>query len=269
MIFHDVTPPHFFADCDRVHREQAEDGLAALPRFADRVESAVAHSEFSAGLLRKFGYPRIHVLNYILNEDLYTLEPDPQTLASYKNRTGKLLLAVGRIAPNKCIEDCLFITDYLNRVLGLNYRLILAGSAKGTERYLHQLQNLCSKLSLAKVEFTGEISQARLLALYQTSDALLLMSEHEGFGVPLVEAMRFDCPIFAYSAAAVPEVLGECGVVFQHKNWAVMAHAIELLLSDSAVREQLLVAQRARWAQLSPDAVLPGWEQWLGKLAEP
>jgi glycosyltransferase involved in cell wall biosynthesis len=268
MIYHDVTPPRFFADTDRTLRECAELGLSSLPRYATRPGAAVAHSKFSAEVLRDCGYSNVQVLPYVLNERLYTLPPKLQTLGS-RYEQPRILLAVGRVAPNKCLEDCLFVADYLNRVLGLGWRLLIVGSAQGTEVYLRKLEQLRDKLNLRNVEFTGEVSQERLLAYYRVADALILMSEHEGFGVPLVEAMRFDVPVFAYAAGATPEVLGEGGVLFEHKDWAVMAEAIARVAREPALREGILAAQRLRWAELSPAAVLPKWQQWIEGLVPP
>ncbi len=268
LIFHDVTPARFFADTDRELREHAEAGVASLARYNPSVRSAVAHSEFSANVLHGAGFKNVDVLPYVLNESLYMRTPDAATIQAFSGRKQSILLVVGRIAPNKCLEDCLFIADYLHRVLGLDYRLIFAGSAKGTEVYRQKLEQLCAQLELQDVEFTGEISQERMLALYRVSDGLLLMSEHEGFGVPLVEAMRFDVPIFAYAAGAVPEVLGDSGVLFEQKNWAAMAEAIVRVIVNPGLQEHILEAQRARYTQLAPEAVLPRWDRWIQQLAQ-
>ncbi len=265
MLFHDVTPPSYFAAVDSTHRELAERGLDSLPRYAPATAAAAAHSEFSAHTLSRAGYRDPAVLPYLLDDSLYELAPDPAVLGLHAGHRFRLL-AVGRVAPNKCLEDCLFVLDYLQKFENPRWGLTIAGSHRGLESYRLKLETLCADLRLQNVAFTGGISQDQLLAYYRVSGALLWMSEHEGFGVPLVEAMRLDLPVFAFAAGATPEVLGQSGVLFPEKDWTAVAEAIARTTRDTGLRERILEGQRARYRALAPAAVRPQWSTWVDEV---
>jgi glycosyltransferase involved in cell wall biosynthesis len=103
--------------------------------------------------------------------------------------------------------------------------------------------------------FTGPVPDADLAAFYRWADVYVSLSEHEGFCVPLVEAMAADVPVLAYSAGAVPETLGGAGVLFTPKDLELAAEAMGMLVYDRRFRESILEGQRARVAAFSRDAV--------------
>jgi glycosyltransferase involved in cell wall biosynthesis len=105
------------------------------------------------------------------------------------------------------------------------------------------------------VLFTGHVDHRELLAAYRASDVFVSMSEHEGFGVPLVEAMRLRVPILAYATTAVADTLGDAGVRFTSKPFDVMAEAAHRLVHDAALREGVLAGQDRRVKDFAPAAV--------------
>jgi glycosyltransferase involved in cell wall biosynthesis len=107
------------------------------------------------------------------------------------------------------------------------------------------------------VEVTGRVSQAELKAYYHFSHIFISMSEHEGFGVPLIEAMHFGLPVLAYKAAAGPETMGGVGVLFCEKRFAEIAEFIELIRTDEALRNRLIAGQRERAKSFLPERVEP------------
>ncbi len=251
LVYHNITPAHYFlsthpriAAASRKGREQ----LASLP---ESVDVAVAHSSFSAAELRDLGFRRVEVLPYIPFESLYAVDPDPDLLRRYGGDGAVNLICVAQIAPHKCIEDCILVFDYFRRVGHRNSRLFVIGGWSGTEAYLARLHRLVKMLGVEDVIFTGQVPQAALVAYYRIADALLCMSEHEGFCVPLIEAMRYDVPIFAYEAGAIPETLGSSGVSFRHKDWPLIAEAIGALLSTPRLKEQVLEKQRVQFSNYS------------------
>src|SRR5439155_16659710 len=115
------------------------------------------------------------------------------------------LLFVGRLSPNKRQDDVIRVFARYNRFVERRSRLILVGSWRGMERYLHELQTLVRDFDLQDyVLFAGHVTPAELVAYYRSADLFLCMSEHEGFCVPILEAMHFDVRVLAYSASAVP-----------------------------------------------------------------
>ena len=100
--------------------------------------------------------------------------------------------------------------------------------------------------------FTGHLPWDDLLACYHTADLFVSMSEHEGFSVPLVEAMLAEVPVMAYAAGAVPDTLGEAGVVFHEKKYEELAEMAHLLMSESDLREAVVAAQNRRVERFHP-----------------
>jgi len=90
------------------------------------------------------------------------------------------------------------------------------------------------------------------------------LSEHEGFGVPLLEAMRFDVPVIAFDAAAVGETVGSAGVLLKERDLAQAAEAVGLVLERPELREQLVAAGRERLKAFDPDRVALRTREVLG-----
>lgn len=244
LVYHNVTPASYFVGTAPAVAQASRLGSADLPHCAERVEVALAHSSFSARDLQAAGFPRVEVLPYILFEPLYATEPDQSVRVRYAEDGWRNLLAVGRIAPHKCLEDSIFLFDYFKRHIERRSRLFIVGSWDFAEAYHLRLQRLVSRLNVKDIIFTGPVRQTELIAYYRLADAFLCMSEHEGFGVPVVEAMRYDVPVLAYASSAIPETLRGAGILFSEKNWPVMAESIGLLLSRSDWREEVIARQR-------------------------
>ena len=131
-------------------------------------------------------------------------------------------------------------------------RLLLVGSYIDLERYLALLRNMVRELKLDNVIFTGHIRLEQLTAYYRAADLFLCMSAHEGFCIPLLEAMHFGIPILAYGAAAVPETLGGSGVLVREKDFPRIAELMDLLLNDVSLREGIIRRQRGRLRDFDP-----------------
>ena len=271
LLYHGPTPPGYLAGLNPAMPITAARGINELPRFASSIDTAVAHSEFSAQNLQAAGFRRIEVVPYLLSELLFGPLPEKKILTCFRGHGWRNLLVVGRIVPNKCLEDCLFVLDYLKHYVDPKWRLFFVGSWEGTEAYRDRLQRLVEHARLEDVAFTGSVSQGALMAYYRIADALLSMSEHEGFGVPLLEAMRMDVPVFAYAAGSAPDVMGDAGVLFETKDWPVIAETVAWVTSDRGRREGVLSRQRDRLAAFSADRTERRWkamiEQLLGETA--
>jgi glycosyltransferase involved in cell wall biosynthesis len=263
LLYHNVTPARYLAGLDPILRQRSEQAIEALPLFADRVEAAVTHSEFSARDLRAAGYRNVEVLPFTMRESLYQLQPDRKVLDSYRGDGWKNLLVVSRILPHKCVERSLFVLDYLKRFIDPRWRLILIGSWTGAEAYRERLLQLIHEMDLKDVVWAGSASQAALLAYFEIADALLFVSDHEGFGVPLVEAMRMDVPVVAYASSAVSEVLNDAGVLFDRQDWALVAESVALLASDPAARDAVIRSQRKRREFFSRAMAEQRWCDWF------
>lgn len=161
------------------------------------------------------------------------------------------ILFTGRIAPNKKQEDIIRMFYQYQKRYRAKSRLFLAGSYDGMETYYERLREYVQKLRLKHVYFTGHIRFEELLAYYHIADAFVCMSEHEGFCVPLVEAMYFKIPVLAYDSTAVTETLGGSGFLTDTKDPLVNASVLNHILTNDSVRKTLLEGQSKRLAHFS------------------
>lgn len=255
LVYHNITPAHYFRGINEVYLEAARAGREQLGELATLTEAGWGDSAFNCQELLVQGWEHTAVLPIIFNPRRYRARPDRSLLRAWQS--GFTVLFVGRVSPNKCFEDLLITFAYFKRHVCPDARLILVGSARGTELYQDYLNQLVTRLHLHDVVFTGHISQSRLAAAYRSADVYLSMSEHEGFGVPLLESMYYDVPLVAYAAAAVPETLGDSGVLFSKKDGAAIAELLGVLAEEPGWRERLVARQRARWQMFTPQAVYP------------
>jgi glycosyltransferase involved in cell wall biosynthesis len=152
------------------------------------------------------------------------------------------LLFVGRIIPNKRIDDLIRVFAVYKR-LDPRSRLLLVGDTRGHERYYDRLQQLIRALAVKDVVFTGHVDDDDLAAYYRVSHLFLCLSEHEGFCVPLQEAMHFGLPVLAYDTGAVRETLHGGGVLLLDKRPEEVAELIRLVLDDPELRGRVLATQ--------------------------
>src|SRR5439155_720872 len=164
--------------------------------------------------------------------------PDPKVARALADeRTA--ILAVGQILPQKAIHDVI-ASFAAYRTSDQGARLYLVGSTAMSGQYLARLQQQIAKLGLDDaVTFAGSVTIEQLVAYYRGATAFLTLSDHEGFCVPLLEAMRSDLPIVAHAAGAIPETLGDAGVLLEEKSPSAVAAALERVVRDQAVRKDL------------------------------
>lgn len=263
MIYHNVTPPELLGNIDPQMRSLVRQGQEELASFRDVVELALADSEFNRLDLVRAGYPKPRILPIILNEALYD-DPSEATLETQLAAGGPNVLFLGRVAPNKRHED-IIKAFYYYHLIEPSAQLYLVGLIwEPAERYHRWLQALIEQLDLVDcVHLTGHVTFQEMLTYYRGADLFLCMSEHEGFGKPLLESMYFDVPILAYGATAVPYTLGGAGVLIHRKEYPVIAELMHLLISDRPFREQILAGQQRRYGDFRPGRVKAQFEALL------
>jgi glycosyltransferase involved in cell wall biosynthesis len=251
VVYHNITPFEYFYGYSRANYDLTYLGREGLNFLKDKVERCFADSQFNKTDLRETGYScPIDVLPIIVPFDDYNKTPNQDILKQYDDDWVNILF-VGRIAPNKKPEDIIRAFAYYKTHINPKSRLFLAGSYNGMETYHRQLQKYVHALGIKDVIFTGHTKFDQLLAFYKLADVFLCMSEHEGFCVPLLEAMHFDVPIVAYKAAAVPDTMGKSGIVVDEKNPALIGKLIERLVTDSALRQAVISGQQDRLKDFS------------------
>lgn len=244
VYYHNLTPPRFYEPWDAVEAEGLRAAAEELSRLAERAAAAIATSAFGARELTGMGVADVVVCPPFLGPSL-AFEPDRELLSHLAQDAGMKLLFVGRLAPNKGHEHLLSVVDAVREGIDPSARLYLVGPP-GPPAYMRQLSRTAEMLAEDGIVITGSVSDAALAAYYRAADVFLCMSEHEGFGIPLVEAMHFDLPVVALDTTAVGETLGGAGMLLTAAEPLVAAEAIRRVVEDGDLRESLLRRQRER-----------------------
>lgn len=250
LYYHNITPASFFEPYDAWAAQSMREARTDLQRLTERARVGLAASEFSAGELRQMGVDDVRVVPPFVAAGPSAVPPDPQYLRTLmRTRRDLDLLFVSRIVPHKGHLHLLRMLAAL-RASGVDARLFIVG-ASGPRPFMDALARLRRQLSLEEsVILTGPISDAELAAHYQEADLFTSLSEHEGFAIPLLEAMRAGTPILAYDAGAVAETMNGAGILVRTLDPYLLAEAIVQTWQDQPLRSQLCERQRARADQL-------------------
>lgn len=240
-LYHNLTPTKWFlAYNDRVVKD-LETGREELPHLIKSSDLLLADSDYNKSELIGFGADDVRVVNLPLDSEKWAIAANSGIGASLKAHGGKNLLHVGRLAPNKCVEDIIKAFYFYHHKIEKKSKLWLIGIDIDTEIYSFELRRLVTELRLdGDVHFVGAVADCELKAFYQNSDVYLCMSEHEGFCVPLVEAMSFGLPVIAFDACAVKDTLGDGGLLLARKSPAEVAELINIVLTDKELRQELI-----------------------------
>jgi glycosyltransferase involved in cell wall biosynthesis len=242
MIYHNITPFEHYLDSHRILTRECYKGRLEIKLFVDKVDLALGDSEFNRQELEEVGYPRTGVLPLLLDFTKFDREGDSVTEQIFGN--GKItILFVGRLIPNKKYEDILKVFYFYKKYFNRNSQLLLVGDYRGLERYLTGLLNLVKKLELTDVHFTGHVEFKELVTFYRLSHLYLSLSEHEGFGVPLLEAFHTRVPVVAYAAGAVEETLNSGGIILRSKDFFKTAALIDAIMKDNSLRGRIIASQ--------------------------
>jgi glycosyltransferase involved in cell wall biosynthesis len=213
-----------------------------LKQLAARAALGMAVSQYNEAELVEAGFPRTTVAPFLIDLRTLDLEPD----AAVKAAAGTTWLFVGRLAANKAQHDIVKAFAAYRRFHDTDAHLVLVGGG-GDGKYGKTLTRFVHGLGLDDaVTIAGEISAEALAAYYEIADVFVSASEHEGFCVPLLEAMHHGVPIVAYAAAAIPETLGNAGLLLHDKDPCTVAAAVDRVVRDDALRRQLIDAGSRR-----------------------
>lgn len=273
LVHHNITPPRFFRMVDPYHEAGMRAAELELPRLRGHTALALGDSEYTRRELDAMGFQPTGVLPILLDPTPYRSHR-PGRLYDEISRA-PTLLTVGRVAPNKCIEDCIRLLAAYRRGVDPRARLWIAGDDSRLPAYRGALGRLVRDLGLrgasveafdAPVRFLGRVTQSELVDCYRGAVAYISMSEHEGFGVPLLEAMICERPVLAYASTAVPWTLGGAGLLLDHKDFPLGAELLAGLLLDALALERLRAAGRHRAAELAPERTLDHLVAMLGEI---
>jgi glycosyltransferase involved in cell wall biosynthesis len=242
MIYHNITPPGFFIDTHRILARECYKGRLEIKLFVDKVDLAVGDSEFNRRELEAIGYPRTGVLPILMDFAKFDRPGDPVTRRVLGDGKTNILF-VGRLIPNKKFEDLIKTFYFYKKYFNPESRLVLAGDHRGLERYLAAILDLIGRLGLQDVHLTGHVDFSELLAFYELADVYLSLSEHEGFGVPILEAFHKEIPVVGFEAGAVRETMNGGGVLVSKKDFPRIAALIDVLVRDRSLRQSVIRGQ--------------------------
>ena len=267
--YHNVTPAEFFESWEPLVSAELRVGRMQIEELAPITEFAIADSQYNASELDEFGYRASTVVPILLDVSDFDHAPDPRTIETIGRRKqagGTEWLFVGRVAPNKCQHDLIKAFAYYRAVIDPNAHLTLVGRSSSA-RYRDALGTFVRNVGLeGAITFPDSVTPGALTAYYQYADVFVCASEHEGFCVPLLEAMYHQLPIVAFDAAAVPATLGSGGLVVQTKAPAFFAEAVARVVQDTDLRAQLMAAGTERLADFAlsrtRDEMFEALEPW-------
>lgn len=268
LIYHNITPAEFFLPYRPEFAKILEKGRAELRQLAQYFPLSVGVSAYNAAELVGSGFESPGVLPMAIDPSKWDKPADTELMRHLQDGKSNLLF-VGRIAPNKRQDHLLeSFAHYLT--MEREARLILVGYGDTSDPYYCHIINTIQRLGLTPyVILAGQANDSQLLAFYRTANLFWSMSEHEGFCVPLIEAMWFDVPVLAYKSSALPETLGEAGLMFTTKDDMVCVAAFaKVLVQDKILRSKVIKAQRQRREMFSQAVVNASLNKLITKMEE-
>lgn len=243
IIYHNITPHHFFLDYHRVLAKDCYKGRIELKSFTDKVDLALGDSLYNEKELKEAGFAKTGVLPLVMDFDKFSVDTVPVLKELFDDGKTNILF-VGRIIPNKKVEDVIKTFHLYQKHFNTNSRLFIVGEYRGFERYLSALHNLAGKLKIKNLHFTGHIPDDELISYFKLSHLYLHMSEHEGFCAPVPESFYLDIPVVAFNAGAVKETMNKGGILVNDKNYINMAALIDNILRDPGLKKKILDSQQ-------------------------
>jgi glycosyltransferase involved in cell wall biosynthesis len=259
--YHNITPPAFFSSWSPTHMRACEAGMECTRHIAGmRGVTLIGASSFNCGELIALGADpqACRVLAPLHGaEELGRAPFDMRTLERYAGDAVNILF-VGAVKPNKGHAGAIRILAAYQQQFNYRSRLIFAGGIEDCfHGYVEQMRRLAAGLGLAgSVVFTGRLDSSQIKTLYATADVFLCTSEHEGFCVPLVEAMYFRLPIVAWARTAVPETVADCGYLVRDWDESTFASGIAALAAGSSTAREFGRLGRRRYQEVFSPARL-------------
>jgi len=247
LNYHNLTPAEHFDPWEPHIGAELDAGRRQLARLCRRARAGIAVSGYNAGELVDLGLEDVRVAPVVFDPP----KPTPRSEQAGRSET---ILFVGRLAPNKAQHDLIAAVALL-RTRRPDVRLVLIGTAS-SGHYEASLRRLASEMCPGGVDFLGSLPYDELVAWYGRADVFLCLSDHEGFCVPVLEAMSAGQPVVAFAAAAVPETVGDAAVVIEDKRPTAVVAALERVLDDIDLRTHLAAVGRQRAAEFAPVASL-------------
>ena len=248
LVYHNITPPYFFERYNPRLERSCRRGLQDVKRLSNSVDACIAVSEFNRDDLIELGYPKEKIWTLTSRRiplENFNVIPDEKIFNMYQDDYTNILF-VGRVVPNKKHENIIRAFAYYKKYITPKARLIFVGNTNASVDYYAELKEYIQYLELEEVYFHGHVKMEELVAIYKSAHVFLCLSEHEGFCVPLIEAMYFHLPVIAYKSSAIPETLAGSGVLLENNSPEYVAEAIDKIQNDLSFRNTVIERQNER-----------------------
>lgn len=254
LMYHNISPAAGFRPYDPAFAGLLDAGRVEVAALRDRVVLALADSQFNAEELRGYGYRDVRVAGLIVDAGgLLEVAVDDEESANLAGWDGPSLLFVGQLLPHKRPDLLLKAFHLLTTYLVPDARLFLVGPSR-LPIYRAALDAFVRELNLPAAVIRGTVTDAQLVAHYRRADVFVTASEHEGFCVPLLEAMAFDVPIVARAHGAIPETLADAGLLLPPADdAALLAEALAEMCTNEALRRQVVERGRRVRQRFEPE----------------
>jgi glycosyltransferase involved in cell wall biosynthesis len=266
LRYHNMTPPAFFAPWDPDLADLLRRGREELVALVPRTVLTICDSDYNAREARSMGFANVVTVPIVRDSTLLESAATSTPAFLPGPDDGPLIVNVGRIAPNKAQHSMLAIFHVLKTYLRTDAYLVIVGGSDHS-RYANAVQAFADALEIPDVYFAGRLTNEELAAVYRRADVLVSTSGHEGFGVPLAEAMSFGIPVVALGTTAVPETLGGGGLLLGSLDPLEFAEAIDRVLADTALRNEVVSAERERLQAFDPSVTGPAFLDALASAA--
>jgi len=245
MVYHNITPGHFFHAFDQEQARNLDKAREDLVRVGRAADAIWAVSEFNAKECREAGLESVSVFPLLFDPALFNESPDRPRRSPLKNGL-KQVLFVGRLIPNKNVEELMLAFTQYHLRINPRSCLRIVGSEWSCPKYFAMLRMLCDELGHDKILFERYVPDAQLPDYYKAADLFVSTSEHEGFCLPLLEAMQQQVPVIAKHRGGMPEALGGAGILYDGLNACELAELMHMALSDSTTQQRILNSQNIR-----------------------
>lgn len=251
LVYHNITPARYFSK-ESAFGRYSEIGRKQLELYRPVMKRAICDSEYNALELRLVGYERPAVIPLLLDVEKIRAASWNEAIPQSQSDLFTVLF-VGRINENKCQHHVIEVFRHLQSMLDRPAQLIFIGDAQAAGDYYAFLEHEAERSG--NIRFLGKVPADDLYGWYRAADVFVCMSEHEGFGVPLIEAMVFDVPVIAYKSSSIPQTLGGAGLLVREKRFPEIAALIKLLAQDGAFRRAVIRRQRERIRDFHPSKI--------------
>lgn len=245
LRYHNITPPEFFRKSNPELYQNCMEGLKQLQDYIPLFDAFLPESSFNREDLITYGAlpNRITAIPILVDFDQLERKTVDVSLQN-ELKEQSYILFVGRVVPNKCFEDILDAFECYYKYHDNTKKLYLVGNTECDAVYMKKITEKLKTLdSRGNIVFTGKVSESQLYTYYRNASLFLCMSEHEGFCIPLLEAMHFQVPVVGYDSCAVPSTMGNSGALLHKKDPCWAACLLEELLVDDDLRNEILIAQ--------------------------